>query len=92
MLTAITRGQLKWEIGSEKADLLKTGISLAVIQRNQKIAEIELQTVKKYFKEKKITAEDFANRRMELELQVAQFIQQVAEQELQLRQQKQQLL
>jgi tape measure domain-containing protein len=92
LLTAITRGQLKWEIGSEKADLLKTGISLAVIQRNQKIAEIELQTVKKYFKEKKITAEDFANRRMELELQVAQFIQQVAEQELQLRQQKQQLL
>ena len=92
LLTAITRGQLKWEIGPEKVDLLKTGISLAVIQRNQKIAEIELQTVKKYFKEKKITAEDFANRRMELELQVAQFIQQVAEQELQLRQQKQQLL
>lgn len=90
LLTAIARRQLKGQVKPEEVEALKSEVSLGLSRRNQKLVEIELETVKKYFKEGKITAEDFANRRRELELQSAQAVQQVTEQELQLRQAVQQ--
>lgn len=89
-LTKIARDQLKGDIAPAQVDLMKGEISLNVARQNEALVKKQLETIQSYYKQGKISAEDFANRRRELELEVAKSVQQVAEQELQLRQAVQQ--
>ena len=89
-LASITQGQLKRQIKPFEVDRRKAEVSLKTSQQNQKLVEVELKAIKSYFAQGMITAEEFANRRRELELQSVQAVQQVADQELQLRQSVQQ--
>ena len=91
-LTKIARDQLKGDIAPAQVDLMKGEISLNVARQNEALVKKQLETIQSYYKQGKISAEDFANRRRELESEVVKSVQQVAEQELQVRQQKQQLL
>ena len=91
-LTKIARDQLKGGIAPAQVDLMKGEISLNVARQNEAFVKKQLETIQSYYKQGKISAEDFANRRRELESEVAKSVQQVAEQELQVRQQKQQVI
>jgi hypothetical protein len=91
-LTKIARDQLKGYIAPAQVDLMKGEISLNVARQNEAFVKKQLETIQSYYKQGKISAEDFANRRRELESEVAKSVQQVAEQELQVRQQKQQVI
>jgi hypothetical protein len=90
-LLGVAKGQLSGQIKPYEVDVAKGKISLDTAKQNEQIAKISLETLQGYYRKGLISAEEFATRRRDLELQSVQAVQQVAEQELQLRQAVQQL-
>lgn len=89
-MAGITQQQLKGQIKPYQTEALRAEVSLDTAKQNQKLAQEQLNTLRNYYQQGKITAEEFNTRRRELELQAVQTVQQVGEQELQLRQAVQQ--